>query len=116
MFALRLLSDPIVIGVTSDDGFQIGQVTLGGSFQLAGAMAALGAANGVLYTVLRNSVPRRARAPLWSLFAAAVGASQILHEDGVDFTLLSLTGSRWRRSWRCRASARSSSCCSSSAG
>ena len=51
-------------------------------------MAALGAANGVLYTVLRNSVPRRARAPLWSLFAAAVGASQVLHEDGVDFTLL----------------------------
>jgi hypothetical protein len=88
MLALRFLSDPIVIGATSDDGFEIGRFTLGGSFQLAGAMAAAGAANGILYVVLRDAIPARARAPLWSLFAAAVGGSQFVHSDGIDFTLL----------------------------
>ena len=88
MLALRALSDPIVIGVTSDDGFEIGRFTLGGSFQLAGGMAAAGAANGILYVVLRGSIPAHARAPLWSLFAAFVGGSQFLHAEGVDFTLL----------------------------
>jgi len=88
MFALRALSDPIVIGATSDDGFEIGRFTLGGSLQLAGAMAAAGAANGILYVVLRDAIPARARAPLWSLFAAAVGGSQFVHADGIDFTLL----------------------------
>ena len=88
MLALRLLSDPIVIGATSDDGFEIGRFTLGGSFQLAGAMAAAGAANGILYVVLRDAIPERARAPLWSLFAASVGGSQFVHADGIDFTLL----------------------------
>ena len=51
MLLLRALSDAIVIGVTSDDGFVIGQVTLGGSVQLAGGMAALGAVT-VSYTHL----------------------------------------------------------------
>jgi hypothetical protein len=88
MFALRALSDPIVIGMTSDDGFEMGRFTLGGSFQLAGAMAAAGAANGILYVVLRDAIPARARAPLWSLFAAAVGGSQVVHAEGIDFTLL----------------------------
>lgn len=88
MLVLRLTSDPIVIGVTSDDGFEIGRFTVGGTFQLLGATAALGAANGALYVVLRSALPRRARAPLWSLFAAAVGGSQFVHADGVDFVLL----------------------------
>lgn len=88
MLLLRLLSDPIVRGVTSDNGFEIGRFTFGGSLQLAGAMAALGAANGVLYVVLRQAIPAKARAPLWSLFGAAVGGSQFVHDDGVDFTLL----------------------------
>ena len=88
MFVLRVLSDPIVVGMVSDDGFEIGRFTLGGTFQLAGAMAAAGAANGILYIVLRGAIPARARAPLWSLFAAAVGGSQFVHADGLDFTLL----------------------------
>ncbi len=88
MLVLRVLSDPSLIGVTSDDGFEIGRVTLGGSFQLAGATAALGAANGVVYAVVRGAIPRRARALLWSSFAAAAGGSQFVHADGVDFGLL----------------------------
>jgi hypothetical protein len=88
MLILRLTSDPIVIGVTSDDGFEIGRVTLGGTIGLVGGLAALGAANGALYTVLRGSIPPRLRAALWALFAGAVGGSQFVHADGVDFTLL----------------------------
>jgi len=88
MLLLRLTSDPIVLGVTSDDGFEIGRFTLGGSVNLAGGMAAAGAANGALYVVLRSSIPARLRAVLWPAFAAAVGGSQFVHADGVDFTLL----------------------------
>ena len=77
-----------MIGVTSDDGFEIGRFTLGGTIGLVGGLAVLGAANGALYAVLRGSIPPRLRAPLWSLFAAAVGGSQFVHADGVDFTLL----------------------------
>ena len=74
--------------MTSDDGFEIGRVTAGGSFQLAGAMAAAGAAIGVLYSVVRDTIPSRARAALWSLFAAGVEGSQFVHADGVDYTPL----------------------------
>jgi hypothetical protein len=88
MLILRLTSDPIVIGVTSDDGFEIGRITLGGTIGLVGGLAALGAANGAVYAVLRGSIPPRLRAALWALFAAAVGGSQFVHADGVDFTLL----------------------------
>jgi hypothetical protein len=88
MLVLRLTSDPIVLGVTSDDGFEIGRFTLAGTLGLVGAMAAIGAANGALYAVLRGSIPRRFRALLWTSFAAAFGGSQFVHADGVDFTLL----------------------------
>ena len=88
MLVLRLASDPVVLGVTSDDGFEIGRFTLGGTVNLAGGMAAFGAANGALYVVLRGSIPPRLRLVLWSAFAALVGGSQFVHADGVDFTLL----------------------------
>jgi hypothetical protein len=88
MLVLRLTSDPIVIGITSDDGFEIGRFTIGDSVGLVAAMAALGTVNGALYATLRGSIPRRLRAPLWVLFAATVGGSQFVHEEGVDFTVL----------------------------
>ena len=37
-------------------------------------MTIAGAVNGVLYSVLRDSIPRGLRLPLWSLFAAALAA------------------------------------------
>jgi hypothetical protein len=88
MFVLRLTSDPLVIGVTSDDGFEIGRFTLGGTLGLIGGMAALGCANGALYVVLRSCIPPALRVGLWSVFAAAVGGMAFIHADGVDFTLL----------------------------
>lgn len=88
MLVLRLTSDSTVIGLTSDDGFEIGRFGFGDTLGLVAAMAALGTANGALYVVLRGAIPPRLRVPLWSLFAATVGGSQFVHEDGVDFTLL----------------------------
>ena len=83
------LSDPIAIGATSDDGFEIGRFTLGGSFQLVGAHGGPSARRTAsLVRRPPRAIPARARAPLWSLFAAAVGGSQFVHADGVDFTLL----------------------------
>ncbi len=88
MLVLRLTSDPIVLGTTSDDGFEIGRFSVVDTLGLVGGLAAIGAANGALYVVLRGAIRPRLRAPLWSLFGAAVGGSQFVHADGVDFTLL----------------------------
>lgn len=87
MLLLRLTSPDVVVGVTSDDGFEIGVVTLD-TVQLVLATTMLGAVNGVLYAALRGALPRRLRLPLWVSFAAALGGATIVHEDGVDFTLL----------------------------
>lgn len=87
MLLLRLTSPEYVIGVTSDDGFTIGDVTAR-TFQLMFAMTALGAINGVLYATVRSAIPGRLRLPLWAGFAALVGGSSFVNEDGVDFTLL----------------------------
>ena len=90
MLLLRLTSPDYVIGVTSDDGFEIGAVTTG-TFNLFGAMAMLGAFNGVLYATMRSAIPRRLRLPLWSLLAAFGMGANVIHTDGVDFTLLEPT-------------------------
>lgn len=87
MLLLRLTSSDSVIGVTSDDGFTIGEVTTR-TFQLMFTMTVLGAINGVLYATIRTMIPRRLRLLLWAGFAALFGGSILVHEDGVDFTLL----------------------------
>ena len=87
MLLRRLTSPDVVIGMTSDDGFEIGVVSLD-TVQLVLAMAVLGGINGVLYAAFRGAIPRRLRLPLWSVFAAALGGANIVHEDGVDFSLL----------------------------
>lgn len=87
MLVLRLTSPGDVVGLESDDGFVIGVVSAD-TFQLLLATAVAGAVNGALYVALRSSIPPRARAALWTLFAAAVGGANVVHEDGVDFQLL----------------------------
>ena len=87
MLLLRLTSPESVIGVISDDGFEIGVVTTK-TFSLLFGMTMLGAANGVLYAAVRSAIPRRLRVPLWAGFAATVGGATFVSEDGVDFTLL----------------------------
>lgn len=88
MLLLRLTSSDSVLGVTSDDGFEIGVVSAQ-TFQLLLAMTVLGALNGVLYAVLRTVIAGRLRLPLWVGFGALVGGSLFVHDEGVDFTLIS---------------------------
>lgn len=87
MLLLRFTSPDVVVGMTSDDGFEVGVVTLD-TLQLVLAMAMLGAINGVLYAVLRGSIPARLRLPLWTVLAATLGGANIVHDDGLDFVVL----------------------------
>jgi hypothetical protein len=87
MLLLRLTSPDAVVGLTSDDGFEIGVVSTR-TFELVSSMGVVGAVNGVLYAALRGAIPPRLRLVLWTALAAALGGAAIVHEDGVDFTLL----------------------------
>ena len=93
MFLLRLTSPPEVVGVTSDDGFTIGRVTLGGSYNLL----LLGAAVGIIGAAAYRAVAPWLIGPLWfrrvSVAAAAgvVVGSMLVHADGIDFVLLKPT-------------------------
>lgn len=87
MLVLRLTSPDLVIGATSDDGFEIGVLTTE-TLGLVVSMTMLGALNGVAYAAVRGWIPARLRLPLWTAVSAMVGGAMIVHEDGVDFTLL----------------------------
>lgn len=88
MYALRLTSDPRVIGMTSDDGFTIGEFTADTGFLfLLGAAA--GALGGVFYLLVRGWLPGKYRPFAYGLFGAAVGGSFVVHPDGIDFVVLS---------------------------
>jgi len=87
MLLLRLTSSDSVIGIESDDGFEIGVVT-SQTFFLIATTAALGAVTGVLYAALRETIPATLRLPLWTLAVGAAASSMVVHEDGVDFTLI----------------------------
>jgi hypothetical protein len=87
MLALRLTT-PHAVGATSDDGFEIGQVTLGGTLNLALVTTVAGAVAGVAYVAVRTGLPPAARAPMAALFGAAVGGVSFISPDGIDQRLL----------------------------
>ncbi|HEY5875706.1 MAG TPA: hypothetical protein VIT64_10405 [Ilumatobacteraceae bacterium] len=93
MFILRLTSPDRVRGVTSDDGFTIGQVTLAGTYNLL----VLGAVVGIIGAAAYQLVAPWLIGPTWfrrlttGLASAAVVGSMLIHADGVDFTLLQPT-------------------------
>ena len=87
MLVLRVTSPDVVVGLTSDDGFEIGVVSTR-TLSLLVATAMIGGISGVLYALLRGMLPRRLRLPLWTLCSAAVVGAVIVHEDGIDFTVL----------------------------
>ena len=90
MLVLRLTSPSSVRGVTSDDGFEIGRVTVGGTYNLF----LLGAAVGVIGAVAYRAVRPWLLGPGWFrrfTVAAASGAvvgSMLIHDDGIDFHVL----------------------------
>ncbi len=90
MLVLRVTSPDHVRGVTSDDGFTIGEVTLGGTYNLL----MLGAAVGIIGAAAYRMVAPWLIGPLWfrrlttGLASGAVVGSMLVHADGIDFTVL----------------------------
>jgi len=88
MLALRLTSDPSLHGVSTDDGFTIGRVSLQTLF-LLGVTVALSMAGGLFYLVVRRSIPSRWRIPVMTVFFVLVGGAGLIRPSAVDFTRLS---------------------------
>jgi hypothetical protein len=88
MLVLRLTTGESAIGVTSDDGFEIGRFTLPGTLNLMFVYSLVGCALGLVYAVVRRFLPARARVAAWTAVCAAVGGGAFVHTDGVDYLLL----------------------------
>jgi hypothetical protein len=93
MLLLRVTSPDSVVGITSDDGFIIGRVTLEGTYNLL----MLGAAVGIIGAGMYLAVAPWLIGPTWfrrltvGLASAAVVGSMLVQPDGIDFTLLEPT-------------------------
>lgn len=87
MFVLARLN-PDVDGRQSDDDFTMGQFT-GATFDLLFVAMVLGIVGGAVYLVVRGLMigPRWFQILSISVGPAVVVGSQIVHTDGVDFTL-----------------------------
>lgn len=88
MLVLRLTSGEQVTGVLTDDGFEVGRVTLSGSLNLAAGYTVAGALLGLIYALARRFLPRRGRIAAWSAVTAALGGAAFVHEDGLDYVVL----------------------------
>ena len=90
--AMMLLAvlNPEATGVTSDDGFVMGQLTAAGTLSLLVAGTFLGAIGGVFYALLRDLMigPRWFQVLSVGGGPAVVVGSMLVHTDGVDFRLL----------------------------
>lgn len=87
MLVLRLTTGSSVVGIKSDDGFEIGRLSAD-TFFLLFFGSALGAAVGVIYLLSRPWIPARLRTSSFGVLGALVGGSAILHESGIDFRRL----------------------------
>lgn len=90
MFFLRLTSPERVIGLTSDDGFTIGVVSLGGTYNLMLLGAAVGVIGAGAYLMVAPWLigPDWFRALTVGLASAVVVGSMLVHADGIDFNVL----------------------------
>jgi hypothetical protein len=88
MLVLRLTTGSHITGVVSDDGFEMGRVTLAGSLSLAAGYTVIGVVLGLLYALARRFLPRRGRIAAWSAVTAALGGASFVHAEGVDYLLL----------------------------
>jgi len=80
-------------GTVSDDGFTMGQVTLGGTLNLLAVGTVLGVLGGGMYLAVRDLRigPAWFRATSVAVGATVVVGAGLVHSDGVDFTLLEPT-------------------------
>jgi hypothetical protein len=81
-------------GVETDDGFTMGQLTLGGTLNLLVVATVFGAIGGVVFLVVRGLRfgPRWFRATSIVVGPGIVVGSMMVHSDGVDFTRLEPAG------------------------
>jgi len=93
MLVLRLTSPDRVRGVESDDGFTIGEFTLGGTYNLLMVGAAVGLIGAGLYRLVAQWLigPTWFRRVTVGLACAAVVGAILVHDDGIDFHLLKPT-------------------------
>lgn len=93
MLLLRVTTGRSVHGVESDDGFRIGQVTLSGTYSLLTLGALVGVIGAGAYLLVRTWLigpPWLQRTTTGAASAAVVGA-MLVHDDGIDFHLLTPT-------------------------
>jgi len=90
MLILRLTSPETVRGVESDHGFTIGQITLGGTYNLVLIGSAVGVIGAVAYLAVRPWLvgPPWFRRTTVGMTAGVLVGSLLIEPDGVDFTLL----------------------------
>ena len=90
MLVLRLVSDPQVSGLVSDDGFEIGRVTVAGTFNLFMLGGGLGYIGAAAYLAVAPWLmgPPWARVATVGVAAMVIGGAVLIHRDGVDFTAL----------------------------
>ena len=93
MFLLRVTSPESIVGVQSDDDFEIGRFTISGTYNLLVLGAMVGFVGAGAYRLVRT----RLIGPIWfrrattGLAAGAVVGSMLVHADGIDFRLLKPT-------------------------
>jgi hypothetical protein len=93
MLALRLTSPDSVRGLRTDDGFTVGEVTLGGTYNLVmlgGMLGIIGAAAYVLVSPWLIG-DRWFRALTVAVTAGLLVGSMVIHADGIDFRVLEPT-------------------------
>lgn len=93
MLVLRLTSPDSVVGVTSDDGFEIGRLTLGGTYNLLMLGATVGVIGAAAYRAVQPWLlgPNRFRRLTVAAGSGAVVGSMLIHADGIDFRVLKPT-------------------------
>jgi hypothetical protein len=93
MLVLRLTSPDSVVGVTSDDGFEIGRFTLGGTYNLLMLGAMVGLIGAAAYRAVRPWLlgPNWFRRLTVAAGSGAVVGSMLIHADGIDFRVLKPT-------------------------
>lgn len=93
MLLLRLTSPASVRGMTSDDGFEIGRVTLSGTHNLLMLGAGVGVVGAVAYQAVRPWLlgPSWFRRLTVGAASGAVVGSIVVQSEGIDFRVLQPT-------------------------
>lgn len=87
MLLLRFTSPDYIRGVESDDGFEMGIVSLA-TFNLIVTTGLLGAVAGIFVVLALTYMPWSWAPWAWAIPGATIGGAGLVHSDGVDFSLL----------------------------